>query len=78
MSLRARASRRQHSLSAGNLGTVLESYGGKSLKRIVGVGVAIFGCALTVTILIRVFRPDYLGSILCVFTAFVLYVRPIR
>jgi hypothetical protein len=57
----------EHSLSAGNLGTVLETYGGKSLKRLVAVGAAIFGCALTVMILIRAFRPDYLGLMLCVF-----------
>jgi hypothetical protein len=57
----------EHSLSAGNLGTVLETYGGKSLKRIVSVGMAIFGCALTAMTLIRVFRPDYLGLMLCVF-----------
>jgi len=49
------------SLSGGNLGTVLETYGGKSLKQIVTVGVAIFGCGLTATILIRLFRPDYPG-----------------
>ena len=55
------------SLSGPNLGTVLETYGGKSLKRIVAVGAAIFGCALTVTILIRAFRPDYPGLMLCVF-----------
>lgn len=57
----------EHSLSAGNLGMVLETYGGKSLKRTVGVGVAIFACALSVVILIRVFRPDYLGAMLCVY-----------
>jgi hypothetical protein len=57
----------EQSLSGPNLGTVLETYGGKSLKRIVAVGAAIFGCALTATMLIRVFRPDYLGLMLCVF-----------
>jgi hypothetical protein len=57
----------EHSLSVGNLGTVLETYGGKSLKRIVAVGLAIFGCGLTATMLIRVFRPDHLGLMLCVF-----------
>src|SRR6516225_4273706 len=57
----------EHSLSAGNLGTVLETYGGKSVKRIVVVGAAICGCALTVDTLIRVFRPDYVGLMLCVF-----------
>jgi hypothetical protein len=55
------------SLSGGNLGTVLETYGGKSRKRIVVVGAAIFGCVLTIDILIRVFRPDSLGLMLCVF-----------
>jgi hypothetical protein len=59
----------EHSLSAGNLGTVLEAYGGKSRKRIVAVGAAIFGCGLTATTLIRVFRPDHLGLMLCVFVA---------
>src|SRR6478752_4139762 len=53
--------------SAGNLGPVLDTYGGKSLKRIVAVGAAIFGCGLTATTLIRIFRPDYLGLMLCVF-----------
>jgi hypothetical protein len=57
----------EHSLSAGNLGPVLEVYGGKSLNRVVAMGMAIFGCALMVATLIRVFRPDYLGLILCVF-----------
>ena len=57
----------EKSLSGGNLGTVLDTYGGKSLKRIVLVGAAIFGCALTATILIRVYRPDYLGLMLCIF-----------
>jgi hypothetical protein len=56
-----------HSPSAGNLGPVLEAYGGKSLKRIVAVGAAILGCGLTATTLIRMFRPDYLGLMLCVF-----------
>jgi hypothetical protein len=48
------------SLSGENLGTVLESFGGKSLKQIVMVGAAIFGCGLTVAMLIRVLWPDYL------------------
>jgi hypothetical protein len=47
--------------SGPNLGTVLETYGGKSLKPIVSVGAAIFGCGLTAAILIRVFRPDSLA-----------------
>jgi len=46
---------------------VLDSYGGKSLKPIVIVGAAIFGCVLTVMILIRAFLPDELGLMLCVF-----------
>jgi hypothetical protein len=46
-------------LSGGNLGTVLETYGGKSLKRIVAVGAAVFGCGLTAALLIHWFRPDY-------------------
>jgi hypothetical protein len=49
----------ENSLSGGNLGTVLETYGGKSLKRIVTVGAAIFGCGLAAAILIRLFWPDY-------------------
>ena len=57
----------EQSLSGGNLGTVLETYGGKSLKRIVSVGAAIFGCGLTVATLIRMFWPDHLGPILCAF-----------
>jgi hypothetical protein len=51
----------EQSLSGGNLGTVLETYGGKSLTWIVSVGAAIFGCGLTAAILIRVFRPDSLA-----------------
>ena len=51
----------EKSLSGANLGTVLESYGGKSLKRIVAVGAAIFGCGLTAAILVRWFWPDYPG-----------------
>ncbi len=51
----------------GNLGTVLETYGGKSMKRIVSVGAAIFGCGLTTAIAIRIFRPDSLAPILIVF-----------
>jgi hypothetical protein len=51
----------EKSLLGGNLGTVLETYGGKSLNRIVTVGATIFGCGLTAAILIRAFRPDYLG-----------------
>jgi hypothetical protein len=51
----------EKALSGGNLGPVLETYGGKSLKRIVTVGVAVFGSGLTAAILIRVSRPDYLG-----------------
>jgi hypothetical protein len=51
----------EKSLSGGNLGTVLDTYGGKSLKRIVTIGAAIFGCGLTAAILIRSFWPDYLG-----------------
>lgn len=57
----------EKSLSGGNLGTVLETYGGKSLKRIITVGAAIFGCALTANTVLRVFRPDYIGLMLCVF-----------
>jgi hypothetical protein len=57
----------EHSLSAGSLGTVLETYGGKSLKRIVVVGLAIFGCALTAMTLVRMFRPDNLGLMLGLF-----------
>lgn len=53
-------------LADGNLGTVLDTYGGKSLKRILAVGAAIFGCGLTAAILIRVFRPDYVGPTLVV------------
>jgi hypothetical protein len=55
------------SLLAGNLGTVLATYGGKSLKRLVAIGGTIFGCALTALILIRVFWPGSLGLTLCVF-----------
>ncbi len=47
------------SLSGVNLGTVLETYGGKSLKRIIAVGAAVFGCGLAAAMLIRVFWPDY-------------------
>jgi hypothetical protein len=54
-------------LSGGDLGSVLDTYGGKSLTRIVAVGAAIFGCALSVMTLIRVLRPDYLRMMLCVF-----------
>jgi hypothetical protein len=57
----------ERSLSAGTLGTVLDTYGGNSRTRIVAAGVAIFGCGLTATILIRVLRPDHLGLMLCVF-----------
>src|SRR5262245_25390606 len=57
----------EQSPSGGSLGTVLDTYGGKSLKRIVAVGVAIFGCALTAMTLIRIFRPDYLGLMLGLF-----------
>jgi hypothetical protein len=46
-------------LSGRNLGTVLETCGGKSLKRIVTIGAVVFGCGLTVAILIRIFQPDY-------------------
>jgi hypothetical protein len=46
-------------LSGGNLGTVQETYGGKSLNRVVTIGAAIFGCGLMVALLIRWFRPDY-------------------
>ena len=59
----------EYSRSAGNLGTVLETYGGKSRTRIVAVGAAICGCGLTATTLVRVFRPDHLGLMLCVFVA---------
>jgi hypothetical protein len=48
-------------LSNAKLGTVLDTFGGKSLKRIVTVGAAIFGCGLTTAIFIRLFRPDYFG-----------------
>jgi hypothetical protein len=51
----------EKSLSGGNLGTVLETYGGKSLNRIVTIGAAIFGSGLTAAILIRSLWPDYLG-----------------
>src|SRR5262245_30690130 len=51
----------QRSLSGKNLGTVLDSYGGKSQNRIITVGAAVFGCGLTAAILIRAFRPDYLA-----------------
>jgi cytochrome c biogenesis protein CcdA len=47
------------SRSGGNLGAVLETYGGKSLRRIVAVGAAIFGCGLTPALLIRSVWPDY-------------------
>lgn len=57
----------EQSLSGGNLGTVLETYGGRSRKRIVAVSVAIFGCALTAMMFIRVFRPDFLGLMLCIY-----------
>lgn len=46
-------------LSAANLGTVLETYGGKALKRIITVGTAIFVCSLTAALVLRVFRSDY-------------------
>lgn len=46
-------------MSGGNLGTVLDTYGGKSLKRIVAVGAAVFGGGLTAALVIRAFRPDY-------------------
>jgi cytochrome c biogenesis protein CcdA len=46
-------------LSGGNLGAVLETYGGKSLGRIVAVGAAIFGCGLTAALVVRSFWPDY-------------------
>ncbi|HKB04832.1 MAG TPA: hypothetical protein VKD90_21595 [Gemmataceae bacterium] len=48
----------EKSLSGGNLGKVLETYGGKSLKRIITVGATVFGFGLTAAILIRLFRPD--------------------
>jgi hypothetical protein len=51
----------EKSLSGGNLGSVLETYGGKSLKRIVAVGAAIFSCGLTAAILLRIFWPDNPG-----------------
>ena len=51
----------EKSLSGANLGTVLETYGGKSLKRILTVGAAVFGCGLTAAILIRLLWPDYPG-----------------
>jgi hypothetical protein len=51
----------EKALSGANLGTVLETYGGKSLKRIVAVSAAVFGCGLTGAILIRSFWPDYPG-----------------
>ena len=38
----------EKSLSGGNLGTVLDSYGGKLLKRILIVGAAIYGGAATI------------------------------
>jgi hypothetical protein len=57
----------EYSRSAGNLGTVLETYGGRSRTRIAAVGATIFGCGLAATTLIRVFRPDDLGLMLCVF-----------
>ena len=47
------------SLPGGNLGRVLETYGGKSLKRIVTVGTAVFSFGLTGALLIHMFRPDY-------------------
>src|SRR5262245_49906342 len=46
-------------LSGRNLGMVLETCGGKSLKRIITVGAVVFGCGLTVAMLIRTFQPDY-------------------
>jgi hypothetical protein len=52
---------KEKSLSGANLGTVLETYGGKSLKRIVAVGAAVFGCGLAAAILLRSFWPDYPG-----------------
>jgi hypothetical protein len=51
----------EKSLTAGNLGTVLDTYGGKSLKRIIAVGVIVFGCGLIVGLFIRSFGPDYFG-----------------
>lgn len=53
--------------SGADLGPVLETYGGKSFKRIVAAAVTIFGCGLTTAILIRVFRPDQFGPIICAF-----------
>jgi cytochrome c biogenesis protein CcdA len=49
----------EESPSGGNLGTVLETYGGKSLGRILAVGAAVFGCGLTGALLVRWFWPDY-------------------
>jgi hypothetical protein len=48
---------------------VLETYGGKSMKRVVSVGAAIFGCGLTASILIRVFRPDFVALALVALAA---------
>ncbi len=48
----------EKSLAEGNVGTVLDSFGGKSLKWIMTVGAAIFGCGVIAAILIRVLRPD--------------------
>jgi len=53
-----------HSPSAGNLGTIPETDGGRSLRRIFTVGVADSRCGLTATMLIRVVRPDDLGLML--------------
>jgi hypothetical protein len=49
----------EKSLSGGSPGAVLETYGGKSLKRIVALGAVVFGCALAAAILIRLFWPDH-------------------
>ena len=46
----------EKSLSGGNLGTVLDSYGGKLLKRILIVGAAIYGGAATIS------RSSFVGS----------------
>jgi hypothetical protein len=55
------------SRSVENLGTVLETFGGKSRRWVVAIGAAIFGCALTLLTVIRKFRADCLGLPLCVF-----------
>jgi hypothetical protein len=49
----------EHALSSANLGTVLETYGGKSLKRIVAIGATVIGSGLTASLLVRFIWPDY-------------------